>query len=73
MNLGKQYKYTVSEVLQLFKRENHGGVTNGESSRENVGCTDQLEWCLTGPSPSSEKAWELRLTEGVKAFFVECF
>lgn len=40
--------------------------------RDNVGHIDQLEWCLTGPSPSSEKAQELRLTGGVKAFFVKC-
>lgn len=38
IKLGKQYEYIISEVLELFKEENHEGergeVTRGESSGE---------------------------------------
>lgn len=40
MNFGQQYKYTISEVLEFFKEGKGRRVTNGDSSRENVGHTD---------------------------------
>lgn len=44
-------------------------MTNGESSRENVGLTPAG---MVSHWAQPKFTWELRLTEGVKAFFVKC-
>lgn len=71
-----QYKYILSEVLELFKgkimREREEERQEGRAL-EDMGC--EASWNDASPDPgsNSEKAWELRLSEGVKAFFVKSF
>lgn len=61
--------YSKEKIMRLWEGS---CVTNGGSYR-NVGNTGPLQQGLTRLGLIKEKAWERRLSKGVKAFFVKCF